>query len=171
MDNPLVAWRLEEDRVIAARRLAEDEQVKRHRAEIMRAFDEPYMTLTAAFDLLGLSDETHVTMEDIYAEWTWRMAGFAVSSDYHYAEMENFTDARDMILDFTVRHLDVSLPPMDHKQAADLLEIPENVDAHEIRRAYERVVLFVRPPKNGMERYMREKKLFEAKRVMLANLQ
>jgi hypothetical protein len=183
MDDPYMAWRVEydrvtaakhlkEDRKTAAKRLEEDQQVKHRREEIMRAFEEPYMTLTAALNLLGLIGETHLIMEDIYAEWTWRMAGNAASSDYHYAEMERFTCARDMLLDYTIKHLavDVSVPPMDNKQAADLLEIPENAEAHAIRGAYERMVCFVRPPKNGIERYMREKKLHEAQRVMLANL-
>ncbi len=170
--NNAAAKRLEEDNKTAADHLEEDEQVKRRREDKMSAFRQPYMTLTNALDLHGLSRETHLTMEDIYAEWTWRMAGMAATFEFPYYEIERFTEARDMLLDYTVKHLavDVSLPPMNHKQAADLLEIPENVDADRIKCAYNYMVNFVRPPKNSVERYIREKKLHEAKCVMLANL-
>jgi len=163
---------LEEDSRTAAKRLEEDERVKRHRKDKMRGFERPYMTLTTALSLHGLSHETHLTMEDIYAAWTWRMAGVAATFEMPFDGKERFTDARDMLLDYTVKHLavDVSLSPMDHKQAAALLEIPEDVDADRIRIACNDMVYFARPPKNGVERYMWEKKLREAQCVMLANL-
>ncbi len=162
---------LEEDSRTAAKRLEEDEQVKRSREDKMRGLMDGYITFTLALDLLGLSRETHLTMEDIYAAWTWRMAGITVSS-CPYTDTERLTYARDMLLGYTVRHLavDVSLPPMDYKQAVEFLKISENVDADVISHAYEKMMYFIPPPKNGMERYMQEQKLREAKRVLLANL-
>jgi len=171
--NKTAAKRLEEDNKTAADHLKEDEQVKRRREgeDRMRGRMDD-MTFTLALDLLGLSRETHLTMENIYAGWTWWMAGIAASHTCPYTDTERLEEARNMLLDYTVRHLtvDVSLPPMDHKQAADLLDISEHVNADEIYHAYETMMYFTPPPKNGMERYMQEKKLREAQRVMLANL-
>jgi hypothetical protein len=171
-DHKTAAKRLEEDHTTAADRLKEDEQVKSRRKFRIHELNRQRMTSTIALDVLGLSDETPLTMEDIYTGWMWRMTGLGATRTGDVNKTDRLEKARDVLLDYTVKHLaiDVSVPPMDKKQAAALLEIPEDIDAESIRIAYENMVYFVRPPKNGVERYMREKKLHEARRVVLANL-
>ena len=126
MDDPYVAWRVEydrkkaaerqenkrkfeaeclqEDRVTAAKRHKEDEQVKRHRKDKMVEF-EPRITLTNALDLLGLSRETHPTMEDIYAGWTWRMVGLCATYSSSDSEVKRIMRARDALMHSTVKYL------------------------------------------------------------------
>ena len=126
MDDPYVAWRVEydrkkaaerqenkrkfeaeclqEDRVTAAKRHKEDEQVKRHRKDKMVEF-EPRITLTNALDLLGLSRETHPTMEDIYAGWTWRMVGLCSTYSSSDSEVKRIMRARDALMHSTVKYL------------------------------------------------------------------
>ena len=169
-DNKTAAKRLEEDHKTAADRLKEDEQVKSRRDYPMSVLNEQLMTSTIALDVLGLSDETPLTMEDIYAGWTWRMAGLGAMCRVNVPDVSRFEEAREVLLDYTVKHLaiDVTVPPMDHKQAAALLEIFSSADWDEIERAYNHMLYFVIPSKNGVERYMREKKMDEAYRVMKA---
>ena len=164
-DRRTAAKRLEEDN----KRLKEDEGVKIERKYLTRELNDQPMTSTIALDVLGLSDETPLTMEDIYAGWMWRMAGRAMRCvNVPYTELFEFEEAREVLLDYTAKHLaiDVSVPPMDKKQAAALLEIPESADRSEIDRAYHHTMHFVIPPKNGVERYMRQKKIDEAYHVM-----
>jgi len=164
-DRRTAATRLEEDN----KRLKEEKRAKSEKEFLMRGLDDKLMTSTIALDVLGLSDETPLTMEDIYAGWMWRMAGRAMRCvDIPYTELFEFEEARNVLLDYTAKHLaiDVSVPPMDKKQAAALLEIPESAVLSEIGRAYHHMMHFVIPPKNGVERYMRQKKIDEAYRVM-----
>jgi hypothetical protein len=194
MDDPYVAWRVEydrkkaaerqenkrkfeaeclqEDRVTAAKRHKEDEQVKRHRKDKMVEF-EPRITLTNALDLLGLSRETHPTMEDIYAGWTWRMVGLCATYSSSESEVKRITQARNALIHSTVKYLglELNVPQMDHKQAAAFLEIPESADSGEIRRALERIVYGVMPPTNGLERYTREATIARAVAIMRNNLE
>jgi hypothetical protein len=167
-DNKTAAKRLEEDHKTAADRLKEDEQVKSRRDYPMSVLNEQLMTSTIALDVLGLSDETPLTMEDIYAGWMWRMTGLGATHTGDVFKTARLEEARDVLLDYTVKHLaiDVSISPMDSKQAAALLEIPESVEWHEVCRAYKHMLYFAIPPKNGVERYMREKKIVQAYHVM-----
>jgi len=167
-DNKTAAKRLEEDHKTAADRLKKDEQVKSSRDYHMSYLNRQVMTSTIALDVLGLSDETPLTMEDIYAGWMWRMTGLGATRTGDVYETDRLESAKNVLLDYTVKHLaiDVSVPPMDKKQAAALLEIPESADQSEIGRAYSHMLFFAIPPKNGVERYMRQKKIYEAWRVM-----
>jgi len=167
-DNKTAAKRLEEDHKTAADRLKEDHTTAADRAYPMSVLNEQLMTSTIALDVLGLSDETPLTMEDIYTGWMWRMTGLGATHTGDVYKTARLQKARDVLLDYTAKHLaiDVSVPPMDKKQATELLEIPESADWREAFRAYRHMLYFAIPPKNGVERYMRQKKIDEAYRVM-----
>ena len=169
------AKRLKEDNKTTADRLREDEEVKNRRNYAVIKSNQPLMTSTIALDLLGLSSETQLTMEDIYAECSWRMAGFsgAFSSGMvdileNARQTSRLTHARDVLLDYTAKllALDVSIPPMDKKQAAAVLEIPESAHWGEIILASKHMSYYVKPPKNGLERFIREKTIDKAMDVM-----
>jgi hypothetical protein len=71
-------------------------------------------------------------------------------------------------LDYTAKllALDVSIPPMDKKQAAAVLEIPESAHWGEIILASKHMLYHVEPPKNGLERFIRGKTIDKAMDVM-----
>jgi hypothetical protein len=174
-DNKTTADRLREDKKTTADRLEEDKEVKNSRNYAMIELNEPLMTSTIALTLLGLSSETQLTMEDIYAEYSWRMEGFSGAIATSMVDIletarqtSRLTHARDVLLDYTVKllALDVSVPPMDNKQAAAVLEISESANHFERQRALCRMLCYVQPPKNGLERFIREKTIEEAMMVM-----
>ena len=92
---------LDEDNKTAADRLKEDEQVGRHRDYLMSVLNEQLMTSTMALDVLGLSDETPLTMEDIYAGWMWRMTGLGATRTGDVNKTDRLEKARDVLLDYT----------------------------------------------------------------------
>ena len=92
---------LEEDRMTVAKRLKEDERVKSRREFPMSELNRQLMTSTIALDVLGLSDETPLTMEDIYAGWMWRMTGLGATRTGDVNKTDRLEKARDVLLDYT----------------------------------------------------------------------
>jgi hypothetical protein len=172
-DRSTAAKRLKEDNKTTADRIKRDQIVEINRDENL--LNKPLMTSTIALTLLGLSSETQLTMEDIYAEYSWRMEGFSGAIATSMVDIletarqtSRLTHARDVLLDYTVKllALDVSVPPMDNKQAAAVLEISESADWDEIWSASKHMMCYVQPPKNGLERFIRGKTIDKAMDVM-----
>jgi len=169
------AKRLKTDRYEAEKRAAERLDAQRRRAVARSESNslDRSMPLSEALKTLKISDKVHLTMEHIYSAWQQSFLTFAMGGmicDPLYIQI--VTSARDVLLDSVAKLLvdDVSVPPMDHKSAASLLEIPENAPMSHIEKACEFQVTKPGQPLNGMERYMREMEMNAAKRAMLARM-
>jgi hypothetical protein len=152
---------------IAVERQGVDRALKRHRDYAMDEWKDPVITVTKAIDYLGLSND--LTMDGIYSAFEHLMACYCITLTHSNEKVDRANHARDVLLDYTAKRLGgfVSVPPMDRKRAAALLEIPESANLPEIEYAYTMKVVWNRQPINGMERYIQNKTMSQAISVML----